>query len=139
MIIRAKGLEKVYRGRKVVDNVTFQVETGEVVGLLGPNGAGKTTTFYMTTGLVRPNGGEVFLDDTDVTHWPMYRRAKAGIGYLPQEASIFRKLSVEDNLRLVMEVEGLPKAEQNSRIESLAADLHISHLLRAVGLSLSGG
>lgn len=139
MIIRAKGLEKVYRGRKVVDNVTFQVETGEVVGLLGPNGAGKTTTFYMTTGLVRPNGGEVFLDDTDVTHWPMYRRAKAGIGYLPQEASIFRKLSVEDNLRLVMEIEGLPKAEQNSRIESLAADLHISHLLRSVGLSLSGG
>ncbi len=139
MKIRCEELVKIYRGKKVVNGVSFQMDQGEVVGLLGPNGAGKTTTFYMATGLVKPNGGKVFLDDEDVTRWPMFKRALAGIGYLPQEPSIFRKLTVEDNLRLVMELRGIGKAEQAKRIESLAADLHISKLLGSLGLRLSGG
>lgn len=139
MKIRCEKLVKIYRGKRVVNEVSFQMEQGEVVGLLGPNGAGKTTTFYMATGLVRPNSGDVFLDNDNVTAWPMYKRALAGVGYLPQEPSIFRKLSVEDNLRLVMELRGIGKAEQTRRIESLAADLHITRLLGSLGLRLSGG
>jgi lipopolysaccharide export system ATP-binding protein len=105
--IAAEGLSKRYRGRKVVDGVSVAIETGRVVGLLGPNGAGKTTTFYMITGLVKPQTGRVLLDEKDVTSWPMYQRARAGIGYLPQEASVFRRLTVEDKLRLVLEVHGV--------------------------------
>lgn len=139
MKIRCEKLVKVYRGKRVVNEVSFQMEQGEVVGLLGPNGAGKTTTFYMATGLVRPNDGHVFLDDEDVTSWPMYKRALAGVGYLPQEPSIFRKLTVEDNLRLVMELRGIGKADQSKRVAALAEDLHITRLLSSLGLRLSGG
>ena len=139
MTISAHDLHKAYRGRQVVNGVSFEVSQGEIVGLLGPNGAGKTTTFYMTTGLVKPTQGHVYLDDTDVTTWPMFRRARAGVGYLPQEASVFRKLSVEDNLRLVLELDNRPKAEIKDKIQSLAADLHISHILDSQGNVLSGG
>src|SRR5579872_2171858 len=137
--ITGEHLEKHYRGKPVVHDVTFSVSTGEIVGLLGPNGAGKTTTFYMTTGLVRPDGGKVFLDKEDVTHWPMFKRARAGMGYLPQEASIFRKLTVEDNLRLVLELCGTPKKEAKAKVEELVDDLHISGILKSQGNVLSGG
>src|SRR3954467_12624006 len=123
MILRAENLIKKYKTRTVVNNVSVQVAQGEIVGLLGPNGAGKTTTFYMTVGLVKPNAGKVFFDETDVTYWPMYKRARCGVGYLPQEASVFRKLSVEDNLRLVLQLAKKSKAEIKSKIEQLAEDL----------------
>lgn len=139
MTITAKELCKAYRGREVVKGVSFEVSQGEIVGLLGPNGAGKTTTFYMTTGLVRPTSGLVFLDDQNVTRWPMYKRARAGVGYLPQEASVFRKLSVEDNLRLVLELERRSKQEIRERIQQLASELHITHILGASAHVLSGG
>jgi lipopolysaccharide export system ATP-binding protein len=139
MKIVGTDLEKVYRRRRVVDGVSFQIEQGEIVGLLGPNGAGKTTTFYMTTGLVRPNRGQVHFDDRDVTHWPMYRRARAGIGYLPQEASVFRKLTVEDNLRLVLELRGFGRKQQKEKIAELAEELHIGRILGSQGAVLSGG
>ncbi len=139
MRIRAENLEKSYRGRLVVAGVSIEVSTGEIVGLLGPNGAGKTTTFYMATGLVRPNAGKVFLDDRDITGWPMYKRARAGVGYLPQEASVFRKLSVEDNLRLVLELAGRSRAEQKAKIAELAHELHIERILDRNGSVLSGG
>ncbi|MCB8932087.1 MAG: LPS export ABC transporter ATP-binding protein [Fimbriimonadaceae bacterium] len=139
MKIRAAGLVKAYRGRRVVDHVTFEISQGEIVGLLGPNGAGKTTTFYMVTGLVRPNEGTVHLDDTDVTHWPMFKRARAGVGYLPQEPSVFRKLSVEDNLRLVLELAGRSRKEIDAKVEELAEELHITRILRSAGNVLSGG
>jgi len=137
--IRAEGLVKVYKSRRVVDEVTYDISQGEIVGLLGPNGAGKTTTFYMTTGLVRPTGGKVFFDDQDVTSWPMYRRARAGVGYLPQEASVFRKLSVEDNLRLVLELAKKSRAEIKHKIAELSEELHIGHILKSQGNVLSGG
>jgi lipopolysaccharide export system ATP-binding protein len=137
--IRAESLEKAYRGRRVVRGVSFEVRTGEIVGLLGPNGAGKTTTFYMTTGLVRPNAGKVYLEDAEITRWPMYRRARAGVGYLPQEASVFRKLTVEDNLRLVLELAGRSRAEQRAKIQELAEELHIGKYLDRTGSVLSGG
>lgn len=139
MQIRAEKLAKSYRGRRVVQDVSLTVDQGQVVGLLGPNGAGKTTTFYMVTGLVRPDGGKVFLDNEDITRLPMYERARKGIGYLPQESSVFRRLTVEDNLRLVLEMNGIPKKEANERIESLCEELHISALLPRQGNVLSGG
>ncbi len=139
MTITAKDLCKAYKGREVVKGVSFDVSQGEIVGLLGPNGAGKTTTFYMTTGLVKPTSGRVFLDDEDVTLWPMYKRARAGVGYLPQEASVFRKLSVEDNLRLVLELEKRSENEIAAKIKSLCEELHIGHILRSQGNVLSGG
>ena len=139
MKIVAAGLQKSYKGKPAVRGVSFEVNQGEIVGLLGPNGAGKTTTFYMITGLIRPDGGEVKLDQLDVTHWPMFKRARAGIGYLPQEASVFRKLTVQENLQLVLEVAKVPKNLHHQRIESLAADLHITDLLHQNGQRLSGG
>lgn len=139
MRIHVHDLVKDYRKRRVVAGVSYSISQGEIVGLLGPNGAGKTTTFYMTTGLVRPNGGKVFFDDLDVTTWPMYKRARAGVGYLPQEASVFRRLSVSDNLRLVLELKGMHGKAMQERIEQLAADLHITKLLGATANVLSGG
>ncbi|MBA3726643.1 MAG: LPS export ABC transporter ATP-binding protein [Armatimonadetes bacterium] len=139
MIIRAEGLAKKYRSRKVVDGVSIQIETGKVVGLLGPNGAGKTTTFYMITGLVKPLEGKVFLDDTEVTRWPMYMRARSGIGYLPQEASVFRRLTVEENLKLVLELHGVRPREQKQKIEELLGELHMLDRRHSMGSTLSGG
>ncbi|MFN3728629.1 MAG: LPS export ABC transporter ATP-binding protein [Fimbriimonadaceae bacterium] len=139
MIIRAEHLVKSYRGRKVVNDVSVQVEQGEIVGLLGPNGAGKTTTFYMITGLVKPNQGHVRFDDALVTKWPMYRRARAGVGYLPQEPSVFRKLNVLDNMRMAAEIAKVPRAEAMRRIEELSEELHITRLLRSPASVLSGG
>jgi lipopolysaccharide export system ATP-binding protein len=137
--IAADGLSKRYRGRKVVDGVSIGIETGRVVGLLGPNGAGKTTTFYMITGLVKPQTGRVLLDDQDVTKWPMYQRARAGIGYLPQEASVFRRLTVEDNLRLVLELHGVKGKEQRDQVEQLLGELHMLDRRKSIGATLSGG
>ncbi len=139
MKITAENLQKKYKGRKVVNGVTFTVSTGEIVGLLGPNGAGKTTSFYMTVGLVKPNGGKVFLDDKEVTKWPMFKRARAGIGYLPQETSVFRKLTVRDNLLLVLELAGKSKKEQRAKVQELAEELHITERLDSVAGVLSGG
>ncbi|MCC6441864.1 MAG: LPS export ABC transporter ATP-binding protein [Armatimonadetes bacterium] len=137
--IHTESLVKIYRGRKVVNGVSIQMSTGEIVGLLGPNGAGKTTTFYMIVGLVRPNQGHVLLDGKDITRQPMYRRARAGIGYLPQEPSIFRKLTVGDNLRLILEMRRVPCKEREERIESLLGELHIGHLRDTRAYTLSGG
>ncbi len=134
-----EDLVKVYNRRRVVDGVSLEVSPGEIVGLLGPNGAGKTTTFYMVVGLVRPDGGRVRLDGRDVARLPMYRRARLGIGYLSQEPSIFRKLSVEDNLRAILELQPIPRAEREARIERLLGELHISHLRRQMAYVLSGG
>lgn len=139
MKIQGSNLQKQYKGRKVVQGVTFDISQGEIVGLLGPNGAGKTTTFYMTTGLVRPNGGKVMFDDMDVTSWPMYKRARAGVGYLPQEASVFRKLTVEDNLKLVLELAKKSKAQSKAKIDELADELSIRKILHSQGNVLSGG
>lgn len=139
MRIEASGLVKSYRGRRVVDEVSFDISQGEIVGLLGPNGAGKTTTFYMVTGLVRPNTGTVRFDETDVTHWPMFKRARAGVGYLPQEPSVFRKLTVEDNLRLVLELAGRSRKQIDAKVEQLAEELHITRILKSQGSVLSGG
>jgi lipopolysaccharide export system ATP-binding protein len=137
--ISAENLEKKYKGRRVVNGVSLTVSTGEIVGLLGPNGAGKTTSFYMTVGLVKPNNGKVFLDDKEVTRWPMFRRARAGIGYLPQETSVFRKLTVRDNLLLVLELAGKSKKEQRAKVDELAQELHITDRLDSVAGVLSGG
>jgi lipopolysaccharide export system ATP-binding protein len=137
--IVAQELVKAYKGRKVVDGVSFDVQQGEIVGLLGPNGAGKTTTFYMITGLVRPNAGTVRFDDQDVTRRPMFQRARAGVGYLPQEASVFRKLSVEDNLRLVLELNHKSKSQIRDRVHELAEELHVTRLLKTQAGILSGG
>ena len=120
MILRTEGLGKAYKGRRVVDGVSFQLSQGEIVGLLGPNGAGKTTTFYMTTGLVRPDQGTVWLDKDNISKWPMYQRARKGVGYLPQEASVFRKLTVEENLKLVLEISGVRGKLQKEKIATLA-------------------
>jgi len=139
LTIHGKELKKQYKGRTVVNGVNFDISQGEIVGLLGPNGAGKTTTFYMTTGLVRPNAGKVFFDDLDVTQWPMYKRARAGVGYLPQEPSVFRKLSVEDNLKLVLELAKKNRAQIKAKIDELAEELHIKKILHSSGNVLSGG
>ncbi len=139
LVLRGEDLVKYYGKRMVVDHVTVEVKKGEVVGLLGPNGAGKTTTFYMITGMIRPHAGKVTLQNREITHEPMYRRARAGIGYLPQEASVFRKLSVEDNLRLILETLPLSGREQSEKLESLLEELRITHVRKSRGNQLSGG
>lgn len=139
MTLRAEGLKKSYRKKPVVRDVSLEVARGEIVGLLGPNGAGKTTTFYMMVGLVRPNGGRVFLGEREITRLPMYRRARLGIGYLPQEPSVFRYLTVEQNLHLVLEMNGVPAAERRARAERLMEEFHILHLRHQRGNELSGG
>ena len=140
-VLRAESLGKEYRKRRVVSNLSLEVRSGEVVGLLGPNGAGKTTAFYMIVGLVPCDEGRIWLDDREVTGLPMYRRARLGLGYLPQEASVFRKLSVEDNIRAILEVrEDLDdEADRAAALESLLEELHIGHIRSSIGVSLSGG
>ncbi len=133
------ALVKVYRKRRVVDGVRLEVQTGEVVGLLGPNGAGKTTTFYMLVGFIKPGGGRVFFDEDEITHLPMYRRARRGIGYLPQEASIFRRMTVEENVRAILETLPLSRDEQRRRCDQLLDELGVSHLRHSRGYQLSGG
>ena len=135
----ARGLTKAYRGRRVVDGVTLGVRAGEAVGLLGPNGAGKTTCFYMVTGLVPADGGQILIDGNDVTHMPMYQRARLGIGYLPQEASIFRGLSVEKNIMAVLEVVEKNAAERRRKLDELLDEFSIAHLRKAPSIALSGG
>jgi lipopolysaccharide export system ATP-binding protein len=137
--LEAKKLEKDYRGRKIVRGVSLQVRYGEVVGLLGPNGAGKTTTFYMVVGLVRPDQGRVVLDGTDITQLPMHQRARKGIGYLPQEPSVFRKLTVAENLTAVLETMGLSAMERNERRDRLMSELGVTHLADSKAYTLSGG
>ena len=139
MILRAENLVKKYKNRTVVDNVSVKVEQGEIVGLLGPNGAGKTTSFYMTVGLIKPDGGKVYLGDLDITTLPMYKRAQAGIGYLPQEASVFRNLSVEDNVEAVLELTNLSKKEQKDRLEMLLEEFGLNRVRKSMGNVLSGG
>lgn len=139
MILQSKHLKKKYGRRTVVDDVSIQVEQGEIVGLLGPNGAGKTTTFYMTVGFISPNEGRVYLDDQDITNLPMYRRARKGIGYLPQEPSVFRKLSVEDNIKAILEMMPIPKSEQREKLESLIDEFGLHKVRTNMGDSLSGG
>ncbi len=139
MILRAENLIKQYKSRKVVDHVSVQVGQGEIVGLLGPNGAGKTTTFYMMVGMIQPNEGKIYLDQQEITHLPMYKRARAGIGYLPQEASVFRKLSVESNIKAVLEMTKLPKAEQKRRCEELLEEFGLTRVRKSRGDLLSGG
>ena len=128
MLLHTEEIRKSYKGRKVVDGVTVKVNQGEIVGLLGPNGAGKTTSFYMTVGLVKPDSGKVFLDDLDITDYPMYKRAQLGLGYLPQEISVFRKLSVEDNILAILELTKLTKTEQKERLEQLLEEFSLTHV-----------
>ena len=137
--LRAEEIVKKYRSRTVVKGVSFEVKQGEIVGLLGPNGAGKTTSFYMVVGLIKPNSGRVLLDDEDITGYPMYRRAQKGIGYLAQEASVFRKLSVEDNILGVLQMTGLKKQEQKEKLESLLEEFGLQHIRKNRGDLLSGG
>jgi len=139
MTIRTSELVKRYGQRTVVNKVSFTVNQGEIVGLLGPNGAGKTTSFYQVVGLIKPDEGHVFLNDENITKLPMYKRAKMGIGYLPQEASVFRKLSVEDNIAAVLEMTKLSKAEQKQKLESLIAEFRLGHVRKSNGDVLSGG
>ncbi len=139
MILGAENLVKIYKGRRVVNDISVKVEQGEIVGLLGPNGAGKTTSFYMIVGLIKPNSGKVFLDQQDITPLPMYRRAKLGIGYLAQEASVFRKLSVEENILAVLEMTDLPKKAQKEKMESLLEEFSLTHVRKNLGMVLSGG
>lgn len=139
MAIVTESLEKAYRGRKVVNKVSIRVERGQIVGLLGPNGAGKTTTFYMVVGLVTPNAGRVLLDDQPISHLPMHLRARRGIGYLAQEPSVFRKLTVEENLRAVWQVKGVPRKEQDERLESLLDEFNLLKVRKNKGTQLSGG
>ena len=138
-VLRAESLYKRYRKRYVVKNVSLEVKQGEIVGLLGPNGAGKTTTFYMIVGLVKPNAGRVFIDDMEITKLPMYKRARLGISYLPQEASIFRKLTVEENIMAVLEFMDLTPEEKKERLESLLEEFGIAHVRKSKGYMLSGG
>ncbi len=138
-LLSAHGLRKKYKARTVVEDVSFEVKSGEVVGLLGPNGAGKTTCFYMIVGLVPSDGGDVYIDDAKLTHLPMHRRARLGLSYLPQEASVFRKLNVEENIRAVLELLDLPEPELNDRLEGLLAELHIGHVRHINAAALSGG
>ncbi len=139
MILSTDNLIKTYRRRKVVDHVSVKVEQGEIVGLLGPNGAGKTTTFYMMVGLVRPDEGHIFLDDLDITYQPMYKRAQEGLGYLPQEASVFRKMTVEDNIASVLEFTGLTKSQQRDKLELLIDEFGLGHVRKNRGDLVSGG
>ncbi len=137
--LRSEGLVKIYGKRTVVNNVSFDVRQGEIVGLLGPNGAGKTTSFYMTTGLVLPNDGHIFLGDEEITDLPVYKRARLGIGYLAQEASVFRKMSVEDNIASVLEMTDKPREEQREKLESLISEFHLEKVRKNLGDQLSGG
>lgn len=139
MRLSVQNLMKSYSGRKVVKNVSFEVKQGEIVGLLGPNGAGKTTSFYMTVGLIKPNGGAIFLDDREITNYPMYKRAQSGIGYLAQEASVFRKLSIEDNILSVLQMTKLSKKEQQHKMELLVDEFGLGHIRKNRGDLLSGG
>ena len=139
MSLRTNELVKKYKGRAVVDHVSIEVNPGEVVGLLGPNGAGKTTSFYMVVGLIRPDEGNVFLNDENITDLAMYKRAKKGIGYLPQEASVFRKLSVEDNIAAILEMTSLSKSEQKEKLESLLSEFGLQRVRKTQGGLLSGG
>lgn len=139
MQLRAEGIEKSYRGRKVVNGISLEVNQGEIVGLLGPNGAGKTTSFYMIVGLVKPNGGDIFLDNEEITNYPMYQRAQNGIGYLAQEASVFRKLSVEDNILSVLQLTKFGKKEQLDKMEELLEEFGLNHIRKNRGDLLSGG
>ena len=137
--LRTVSLKKRYGARTVVQDVSLSVKSGEVVGLLGPNGAGKTTSFYMIVGLVAADGGEIFVDDKEITHLPIHRRARLGLAYLPQEASIFRRLTVTENIRAVLELQGYAPAEMDTRLEALLNDLHITHIRDNPAISLSGG
>ena len=137
--LRSEDLVKIYKKRTVVNKATIEVSTGEIVGLLGPNGAGKTTTFYMIVGMIKPNKGKVFLDDNEITSVPMYKRARMGIGYLPQEASIFRRLTVEDNLLAVLEMTKLNSSQRKEKCDRLLEDLTITQIRKSYGFQLSGG
>lgn len=139
MKLHTQHIEKTYKGRTVVRNVSFEVNQGEIVGLLGPNGAGKTTSFYMIVGLVRPDKGKVFLDDTEITKLPMYKRAQMGIGYLPQEISVFRKLSVEDNIMAILEMTDLDRPSREQKLEQLLNEFSLQHVRKNLGNRLSGG
>ena len=139
MILKAQNISKTYSGRKVVKNISLEVKQGEIIGLLGPNGAGKTTSFYMIVGMIKPNQGKIFLNDEEITSYPMYKRAKKGIGYLAQEASVFRKLSVEDNIMSVLQFTDLSKKEQKIKLESLIEEFNIGHVRKNRGDLLSGG
>lgn len=137
--IRTEGLVKVYGGRRVVSGASIRVTQGEVVGLLGPNGAGKTTTFYMIVGMVRPDGGHIFLDDHEISRKPMYQRARLGLGYLPQEPSVFRKMSVQDNIMAILETQKLKRKERKERLEQLLEEFKITHIRKNMAVSCSGG
>jgi lipopolysaccharide export system ATP-binding protein len=139
MILKAEQLVKIYKKRKVVNQISVEVNQGEIVGLLGPNGAGKTTSFYMIVGLIKPNEGKVYLDGEDITPLPMYQRAKLGIGYLAQEPSVFRKLTVEENIMAVLEMTKLPKKEQKEKVEALLEEFSLTHVRKNQGGVLSGG
>lgn len=139
MLLRSENLIKRYKQRTVVDNVSIEVRQGEIVGLLGPNGAGKTTSFYMIVGLIKPNEGKIYLDDQEITNLPMYKRSQLGIGYLAQEASVFRKLSVEDNIKAVLEMTKLSKSQQNDKLESLLQEFGLNRIRKNRGDLLSGG
>lgn len=139
MVLRTENLVKRYGKRTVVNQVSFDVKQGEIVGLLGPNGAGKTTSFYMTTGLITPNEGHIYLDEQDITDYPVYKRARAGVGYLAQEASVFRKMSVEDNIASVLELTGKPLDYQREKLESLIAEFRLQKVRKNLGDRLSGG
>lgn len=139
MKLYTEEIKKAYKGRKVVKGVTIEVNQGEIVGLLGPNGAGKTTSFYMIVGLVKPDSGKVFVDALDITAYPMYKRSQIGIGYLPQEVSVFRKLSVEDNIMAILELTDMNKEEREARLEQLLAEFHLNHVRKTHGNRLSGG
>ncbi|MDP4173489.1 MAG: LPS export ABC transporter ATP-binding protein [Bacteroidota bacterium] len=139
LTLRSENLVKIYKKRTVVQKVSVQVTQGEIVGLLGPNGAGKTTTFYMIVGMIKPDGGKVFLNSLDITKMPMYKRARMGVGYLPQEASVFRRLSVEDNLLAVLQTMKMTANERKQRCNQLLEDLNITHIRKSLGFQLSGG
>lgn len=139
MILKAENLVKIYSKRTVVDHISLSVEQGEIVGLLGPNGAGKTTSFYMIVGLVKPNSGHIYLDDKNITGLPMYKRAKKGVGYLAQEASVFRSLTVEENLMAVLEMRKISKAAKKEKMESLLDEFSLNHVRKNKGMVLSGG
>ena len=139
MILRAENLMKSYSGKKVVKDISLQLKQGEIVGLLGPNGAGKTTSFYMIVGLIKPNSGKIYLDEKDITKFPMYKRAQSGIGYLAQEASVFRKMTVENNILSVLQLTSLSKKEQNNKMESLLDVFGLTHIRKNRGDLLSGG
>ena len=139
MKLYTEDIKKTYKGRGVVKGVTIEVNQGEIVGLLGPNGAGKTTSFYMIVGLVSPDSGKVFLDEVDITNYPMYKRSQLGIGYLPQEVSVFRKLSVEDNIMAILEMTDLTKLERKEKLEQLLEEFSLTHVRKNLGNRLSGG